>query len=379
MRLTRLDIDGVRNLQPVRLTDLGRVNILYGANGSGKTSALEAIYLLGMARSFRATRFHSVINNDQQQLTVYGEVELPGGSRHRLGVTRSRGGESEARVDGQRIANRSALAAAFPLQIIHSDSFELLRGSPGVRRQFMDWGVFHVEPVFLEAWQRFQRAIKQRNTVLRHGKISGGELAPWEKELGEVGALVHQARERQVERLKPVFQAILQRMAPALEPVTLRYRPGWNVEQPLGEVLEQNRSSDAQQGFTQAGPQRADIRISCEGGAAADVLSRGQQKLVVCALKLAQGQTLMDARQLVSTYLVDDLSAELDKEHYGLVAAELESMQSQVFVTCIGESEAAVAWPVRPLGVEGATAAAEADNDRRVFHVEHGRLIATQA
>ena len=279
MALLRLDVDGVRNLRQLSLRDLGRVNVIQGSNGSGKTSFLEAIHLLGVGQSFRTAHIKSVINHEKDGFAVYGEVVSASGSRRRA-VSRDRSGGMVAKIDGQRIRSRSALANLLPLQVIHSDSFDILSGSPGVRRQFLDWGVFHVEPAFFRAWQRFQRAIKQRNSLLRHGNIEQFDLAPWDSELAENGTAIHESRYRYLDQLRPTFDAILSRIAPELGNIELKYRAGWDTQVDLQAALELNRQTDVQQGYTQVGPQRADLRVLCSEGVASEVLSRGQQKMV---------------------------------------------------------------------------------------------------
>ncbi len=123
-------------------------------------------------------------------------------------------------------------------------------------------------------------------------------------------------------------------------------------------ALDASQAVDLERGYTHVGPQRADIRVTINGRSAADVLSRGQQKLVVCALKLAQGQLMANLGHSACTYLLDDLSAELDKHHCGLVCAQLSSMKVQVFATCIEEDDLCSVWP--------------SEDGMKVFHVEHG-------
>jgi len=361
MSLTRLDCTGLRNLSPVSLRHLGRVNVIYGENGSGKTSLLEAVYLLGMARSFRSSNIKSVINHGQEACTVYGEVRRSEASpRLTVGVTRARDGSLDARVGGQVAPSRAALVESLPLQVVHADSFSVLTGNPGSRRQFIDWGVFHVEQHFLNDWQRFQRAIKQRNNLLRRGKIRESELAPWDAELAAAGDAISVARTRYVAALEPAFQALMGELDGALPGIELRYRRGWTRDISLAEALVSARDVDIQQGFTHSGPQRADLRVLVEGKPVAEVLSRGQLKLVVCALKLAQGGLLKSAGR-GCVYLVDDLTAELDQAHAKSVARILEELQAQVFVTCIGRQDVESIWP-------------DVRHDQTVFHVEHGKV-----
>ena len=148
MSLTRVTVTAVRNLHAVTLSPSPRINILHGANGSGKTSVLEAIHLLGLARSFRSLRLQPMIQYEQPACTVFGQVQLPDGGLCSLGVSRERDGDFQIRIDGQNARSAAQLAEALPLQLINPDSFRLLEGAPKIRRQFLDWGVFHVEPRF---------------------------------------------------------------------------------------------------------------------------------------------------------------------------------------------------------------------------------------
>src|SRR5690606_31716557 len=134
MSLSRISVTAVRNLHPVTLHPSPRINILFGANGSGKTSLLEAIHLLGLARSFRSNRLTPVIQHDQQAYTVFGEIHSVEGFTRQLGISRDRSGDVQIRVDGQSARSAAQLAEVLPLQLINPDSFRLLEGAPKVRR-----------------------------------------------------------------------------------------------------------------------------------------------------------------------------------------------------------------------------------------------------
>ena len=355
MALTHLNIDNVRNLQQVKLEGFARANVFFGDNGSGKTSVLESIHLLGMARSFRGTSVKSVITHGEAQCTVFGRAEQS------LGVQRSRSGEAQIRIGGQQVRTVAELAGELPLQVITADSFGLLTGPPGARRQYLDWGVFHVEQGFFPHWQRFQRCIKQRNSLLRRDKIPDQELSVWTRDLATAGTAINDYRVAYFKELAPRFQAIMGSLSPGLAGVDLHYRQGWDRQLTYAEALLQGRTTDREQGFTHTGPQRADIRVTVDGHGAAETLSRGQQKLVVCALKLAQGQMMAEKGEGMCTYLIDDLPSELDAGHARLVCAALAAMESQVFITCVEEHEIRAVWPE--------------DTDLAVFHVEHGRVV----
>lgn len=354
MALTQLQINNVRNLRQVRLQDLQNVNVFYGSNGSGKTSVLESIHLLGMARSFRGTSVKSLITHGAESCTVFGTAALPSaGSAARgsqglglpLGVQRNRVGEAHIKIGGKLVRTVAELAAQLPLQVITADSFDLLTGAPGGRRQYLDWGVFHVEQQFFGQWQRFQRCIKQRNNLLRRGKISAQELAVWTRDLAQTGTAINEYRKDYFRTLSPRFKEIMASLAPSLDALELRYQQGWDRHLSYAEALQHGLSADLAQGYTHCGPQRADIRVLSGGQLAAETLSRGQQKLVVCGLKLAQGQLMTQQGRGACTYLIDDLPSELDYRHSRLVCDLLDSMEAQVFITCIDHQDIRSVWP----------------------------------
>ena len=362
MSLTRLEINRVRNLKQVKLPVLARINVFFGRNGSGKTSVLEAIHLLGMARSFRGSSVKSLITHGELNCVVFGQAGSASGPGSTLGVQRGIAGEALIKVGGSPVKSVAQLVEHFPLQVINADSFELLTGAPGARRQYLDWGVFHVEHRFLEQWQRFQRCIKQRNKLLRHGKIQEQELSVWTRDLATSGAAVGEYRKAYFKLLVPRFLAVVEKLVPSLEGgLELRYQQGWDRQSSYAAALEASISADREQGYTHVGPQRADIRVMMNGRLAADTLSRGQQKLVVCGLKLAQGQLMSEQGKGSCTYLVDDLPSELDLEHSRQVCEVLAAMKAQVFITCVDQADIAAVWPQDISGIS-------------MFHVEHGTV-----
>jgi len=260
--LTRLQINNVRNIKQVTLQDLAQVNVFFGSNGSGKTSILEAIHLLGMARSFRGSSVKSLITHGETSCVAFGVASAPAstGAGVSLGVRRGMAGEALLKVAGSPVKSVARLVEHLPLQVINADSFELLTGAPGARRRYLDWGVFHVEHRFLEQWQRFQRCIKQRNKLLRHGKIRDQELSVWTRDLATAGAAVGDYRRAYFKLLVPRFTKIVKRLVPSLgDGLELRYQQGWDRQTTYEVALQSSISSDIEQGYTHVGPQRADI------------------------------------------------------------------------------------------------------------------------
>ncbi len=357
MPLDRLVFNGLRNLQPIDFKPCSRVNLIVGENGSGKTSLLEGIHILGMGRSFRTRNMRHAIAHEADGLVLHGR--LVGDPPIPFGIRRLRSeSELEIRLAGERDVRLSRLVENLPLQLINPDAFRLLEGSPAGRREFLDWGVFHVKHDFLEAWQRSRRALKHRNALLRHGRMDDASLSAWELELAHWGERIDALRSAWVEAFLPVFEETLAGLLP-LEGLRLRYSRGWDRRRALGELLRQGRDVDRQMGFTQQGPQRADLAIRMGRRPAVEVLSRGQQKLVVSALKLAQGRLLEASTGRRCIYLIDDLPAELDSAHRRLFCRWLENMHCQVFITSIDHDPLADLW--------------QTDTPVSMFHVKRAR------
>ena len=364
--LTQLQIHHLRNLSQVALRELGQVNIFYGPNGSGKTSILESVHMLGMSRSFRAGTPRTLVTHGEQRCTVYGVTEFAtAGQRASVAVQRDLTGELQIKLAGEKLRSVAELVAHLPLQVLNAASFDLLTGSPAARRQFLNWGVFHVEQRFFSEWQRFQRCVKQRNKLLRRGKLEQSELSVWTRELAASGEQIHRYRQAYFEQLAPRFRAIMAELSPGLDGLELRYRKGWDKSLVYGEALASSETADSEQGYTHVGPQRADLRVTVSGYSAAETLSRGQQKLVVCGLKLAQGQIMAESQPRGCVYLVDDLPSELDVRHCRQVCEALTALQAQVFITCVDAKDLEGMWPegVSPL----------------MFHVEHGQVVQRSA
>lgn len=362
MSIQHLSVTGVRNLAPVTLTPSPRINLLYGNNGSGKTSLLEAIHFLALARSFRSNRIQPMIRHGDEQSLVFARVRTAAGEELGIGVSRNRQADIQIRINGENIRSMATLARTLPVQLINPESFRLLEGAPKTRRQFLDWGVFHVEHSFMHAWQRLQNSLKQRNSLLRHAIIDANSLQAWDNEFCNASELIDQYRQDYIRRLKPIFSETLSELI-QLPDLALSYYRGWDRDKPLQEVLEGSRARDQALGHTQAGPQRADLRLRVGSQNAIEVLSRGQQKLVVCALKIAQGHLLSQSMQQKCIYLVDDLTAELDPAHRKALCRLLEQLECQVFITGTDQAALNFNW--------------QKETPVSMFHVEHGHIEET--
>jgi DNA replication and repair protein RecF len=327
--------------------------VISGENASGKTSLLEAIFFLGRGRSFRTNRSDTLIREGKGQFTVTGRIHVAGHLQP-IGMRVSKGG-IEARFGGRAVSGLAELATLLPVQAIDPEVHRLVDGGPQERRRYLDWGVFHVEPRFVDHWRRYQRALRQRNAALRAGQAPPLVQA-WDRELIEAGEIVAEHRERYVAGLRNAVEAAGRRLL-GLE-IDLGLVRGWSSERSLQEALALSLTRDRERGLTHAGPHRADIVVRAEGHPARDRVSRGQQKLVAAAMLL--GQLQCDAAQGsgVATLLVDDPAAELDPQSLERLLSEVLALPSQLFITAL----------------EPANLALQQLPEGRRFHVEHGSV-----
>ena len=335
MHLQRLHIERIRNLKGVELAQLQPFNIFYGANGSGKSSILEAIHILATGRSFRTNLVKQYIQHSELDGLVYAES-----THYRLGLQKFASGEQIIRLNGDTVATQSELAKLLPIQLIDPDTISLLDTGSKPRRQLLDWLMFHVEHEFHGLWLRYQRALKQRNNLLKHPlsdqKLWLQSIQSWEHGLAEYGELIDGLREKVMLQWQPLFKHYCQQLLPHIE-ISLAYTAGFDSEQGVAASLVQHRGRDMDRATTQHGPHRADLRLKTPLGLADEVLSRGQKKLLMVALKLSQIHLLQDLNK-ETVVLLDDFSAELDDTAQGRLLSTLAGLNSQVFITTLNGS-----------------------------------------
>ncbi|RBP75601.1 DNA replication/repair protein RecF [Marinobacter nauticus] len=370
MALVKLQTQHFRNLLSAPVEFSPSFNLLYGANGSGKTSVLEAIGYLGLGRSFRVSRHQAVVAHGQSKLTVFGALdsgllaqESSEKVEHRIGISRDVSlKETQLRVDGEAVRSLSFLAMHLPVSVIDPGVFDIVAGGPGKRRQFLDWLVFHVEPSFSSLWQQVQRVTSQRNQMLRNGRLDESLMRVWDSQYGALAESLSDIRQTVFQRFEIAFESVLAELdAPWVEGLKMDFYPGWDRSTALTEVLVNHREQERRMGHTLYGPNRADIRLKFGGRPVAETFSRGQQKTLVILMKIAQGKVLSDLGKQV-TFLLDDINAELDVRHRVMLARNLQELRCQVFITSIEHPEPDTLWH------DGDTP------EYRMFHVEHGQL-----
>jgi DNA replication and repair protein RecF len=354
MALAYLLAENLRCWRRLEIELSPELNLVWGANGAGKSSLLEAAFLLGRGRSFRTHTTERVIAHGAERLIVFGRVAgiRASSAEHQIGVEVSRTTGTRARIDGRNAESLAELPTALPVQALDPDIHKLIEQGPERRRRWLDWAVFHVEPNFGSTWARYMRGVRQRNAALKSGDASA---QAWDAELSALGEELAAARSRLLDRLRSVWTPTVAALA-GLEP-SLALSRGWPQEVSLAAALEAAFARDRERGTTTVGPHRADVQLRVNNRAAREVLSRGQQKLVASAMVLAQLKLLREEISLRPLLLLDDPAAELDDDHLHTYVREIGALECQMIVTSL---HAEVSVFGRP---------------NRVFHVEQGGVV----
>ncbi len=338
-------------------------NIIYGENGSGKTSLLEAIYYLAHGRSFRTSRHQRLIQHDTEYFTLHAKVSH-GEQRYSLGLQRDKDAQLLLRLNGANASRLAEFAAVLPVQLLTPDSFRLFFGGPKERRQFFDMGLFHVEPAFFPAWLQFSRVLKQRNALLKQQRHYNAQFEYWDEQLASLSWQLQAQRQTYIAQLEQAYRQ-LTADSRLLADISLQLMPGWperiTEQSQLLQLLQQNFAQDVRQGFTQYGPQKADLKLKKGTLTVEEVLSRGQLKVLLFALKIAQNNVICAYGQKQPLLLIDDLASELDAAATQQVFNYLTNINSQVFITAINADQVSPYIPAE---------------QRDMFHVEQGQITA---
>ncbi len=355
MGLQSLVVHDFRNITRADLDFSSTLNLISGHNAAGKTSLLEAIYCLGRVRSFRTSSLAQPIRYGQPAFRLVGRVALAQDRSVPVGIERRQEG-LRVHLAGQPIRRLSDLAGKFPVQVFSGDTQTILSGGPRYRRQSLDWALFHVEPGYRDSWQRYARALRQRNAALRD-KVPSSQISVWDPELLESAGRIDQFRRSYFDSLHSGLVQEINELLGVSE-VAIRYQAGWQEKTGLADMLVRSLEKDCHLGYTQYGPHRADFSLQVNGRAVPAHLSRGQQKAVTVAFLLAQLKLQQARGVAMGAFLLDDLGSELDNRHQMRMLAALQDLGTQVFVTTIDSGfDALPGW-----------------QDSRRFHVEHGEV-----
>ncbi|MCY0885151.1 MAG: DNA replication and repair protein RecF [Firmicutes bacterium] len=334
MRLATLRMEGFRNLAPAELVPGPRLTLLVGPNGQGKTNVLEAVHLLLTGQPLRTEQARECIAWDGDHFSLAGVVDSDTAGRIHLAHSLSRQPHSRRRT-----------GPVLPVVAFRPDDLELVKGGPEGRRRYLDLAIAPVDARYRTAWQRYQRALAQRNRSLRDWAAATGSprhalegvLEGYARLLAAEGAYVWRARRQFLEALAPyVGEASAQ--VGAGERLRLRLVPGGTrepAEEPAAflAALASRGVEERQRGVTLVGPHRDEVVLELDGREAGRFGSQGQQRTVALALRLALFHWFRSRWGEAPVVLLDDVFSELDQERRRRLLAFVAGAEAQTLVT----------------------------------------------
>ena len=333
MWLSALAAQNFRCLEKYSIEPHPRLNLFVGANAAGKTSLLESTFVLGRARSFRGSSSGELAGPAGKHWGVRGRLQsADDGTPGSAMLMRWQNGQTSIRIDSHE-AKRTELVERLPIQVIDPAQHRLLEDGPGYRRRYLDWGVFHVEHRFLNVWRTYERALRQRNQALRQS-TSDRLVRAWDNDLINSAVQVAELRNAYLERLRPILNHHVGRLL-GIERWTVELQQGWRRELGYAEALDAGRDRDRRMRQTVEGPHRAELRIRFGEHSVRNHVSRGQQKMLIAALVLAQAELIRIERGASPILLIDDLPAELGSEFQTRLVDVLKTYEGQLFITAL--------------------------------------------
>jgi DNA replication and repair protein RecF len=331
MAIISLQVANFRCIERAELDFDPRSTLIVGENAAGKTSILEAIHTLSAGRSFRTSKNELLVRGGELAEFVITGKAVQNFRTLTLGLKwRSEG--KEIHLNGARNRGFAELAAALPVQVIDPGAHKLLEEGPSQRRRFVDWGVFHVEQQFVGVWRAYNTALNQRNAALK-SQQSSSLVRSWDEQLANLGEQICHLRQHYVENLASPVDEIAKELLGVS--VRLAMKKGWSEGVSLAESLALSWSRDLRYRNTSVGPHRADLYIEIDGVTAKDRVSRGQQKLLACALVLAQLRYHVDSGMPPACLLLDDPAAELDVHNLGKLLQLVVKIPAQLIATAV--------------------------------------------
>lgn len=349
MYIVSLNLINFRNIHSLSLELSPCLNILWGKNGQGKTNILESLFLLATSRSFRTTHdqdlifwgstscnVKAAISSISRRIQIEAGISLPH-SHHRL--------KKQFHVNGIPIKKFSALVGLAPMVLFTPQDIEIVRGSPALRRSFIDYALSQTSASYLDTLQRYLLAVEQRNRLLREkgGRISFNELVSWNEQLINNGSYIIQKRLNLIKQLEPLIKEASLILSSEKEEVTVCYQSTICTGEPsalnqeelkraFSKSLEEKHKEELERRQSLVGPHRDDMAVFLNKRSVRAFGSQGQQRSTALALKFAEWHYINNILEIPPILLLDDLFSELDKSRWAALA-QLIRKTGQTFIT----------------------------------------------
>lgn len=347
MIITSFSADGFKNLKNVEITPASGINILSGENAQGKTNLIEAIWLLSGAKSFRGTKEKDLIgfNEDYARLSL----TLQDSQRQQIiEATISRSSkEKKITLNGVKQRYLTNLFGVLKCVVFTPEDLELSKGSPDIRRDFIDLCVSQIKPAYSKTVLKYENVLLQRNALLKNismGISQAADLDVWDEQMARLGAYISVLKYQYTKKLGIFAGRLYDEISGGRERLGFEYsstvfsdlngREDWSTGlfAEYLEILQNNRAEDIRLGFTSCGVHRDDILVKINGNSAKEFGSQGQNRSAALSMKLGQAYILNEETLDMPVILLDDVLSELDRSRREFIISKLFGMQ--IFITC---------------------------------------------
>lgn len=368
MFVKTLSVKNYRNYDALTLDSFGNVNLIIGRNAQGKTNLLEALLVLALTKSHRTSKDKELISFGDNQAVVSAEVEKKYGTVH-LELQLSNMGK-RAKINSLEQRKLSDFVGTLNAVMFAPEDLEIVKGTPGIRRRFLDMEIGQVQPSYLFHLQQYQKVLLQRNNLLKQSFGKGPEvftmLDIWNEQLAEHGVKIIKKRKQFIRKLQKWAQVIHEGITGGGEKLELSYIPSFGEADEEDEAvlfkqfmikLSQTKDQEIRRGVTLCGPHRDDLAFYINGNEAQVYGSQGQQRTTALSLKLAEIELIHEEIGEYPILLLDDVLSELDTYRQTQL---IETFQSKVqtFITATG--------------IESINASRL--QDASIFHVQEGQV-----
>lgn len=324
--ITSLSLNNIRSHSKYAAKFSKEVTLITGANGSGKTSILEALYLSLRGVSFKGSDL-DLLRKDESWWRI--EMKLDDGQKRVVSFNSEKEtGRKQFIIDG-KTTNRLPLKFKHPVVLFEPDDLRLLNGSPARRRQFIDSFISQLNPLYSSALRKYDRALKQRNHLLKHSAVNKDQLFVWNITLVDQGAYIIEQRIAFIERINNKLSGMYQVISDTKDEVSAHYSHTYvgDIKQKLLNDLQAHYEKDHYLGSTSVGPHRHDVIFELNNSPAQTIASRGEVRTIVLALKFLEVDIIEELTGIMPIILLDDVFSELDANRQTLLTRYLEGRQ----------------------------------------------------
>tara|TARA_X000000368_G_scaffold319860_1_gene257084 strand:+ start:12758 stop:13834 length:1077 start_codon:yes stop_codon:yes gene_type:complete len=332
--LKNISLKNFRCFDNLKITLSPRINFFCGANGSGKTSILEAIFIFSSGKSFKSSNLASLIQHNNESFLLEG---FDGNKGYVVEIKKNKKKPISILLNNSKTVTNK-LIKEFPCTPIHNNTFSFADASPDFRRKLLDRSIFIAEEEFSKTWFSYHRALKQRNAMLKSNRIS--DIYIWNDKISEDGEKLSKFRKSFFDKTLFEFKKILKitessKVFDFFDFISIDFFRGWPTSESLSDNLKKNEQLDIKRRLTTNGPHKSDIRFSINETDARQILSRGEQKFFSILWSCAQHEVLKKHYAIEASLIIDDIRSELDERVFELFINLLKHIENQVIFSCI--------------------------------------------